>query len=241
MTETEFYPILLYGWYGLSALVFLILLFITAPYGRHTRKGWGPEIPSIAGWVIMELPAVVVPLICLAISDRTSSGLCLFCLVLWQLHYLHRTFVYPLRMRMSGKRMPLFIALTAFLTNIVVNYLVFRWLSSANVPIGVVVYLVGFTVNRHSDSILRNLRKPGETGYRIPRGGMYRFLSSPNYFGEILQWAGFAIVCWNLSALLFVAWSAANLVPRALQHHRWYLGKFPDYPKERKAILPFVV
>ena len=32
------------------------------------------------------------------------------------------------------------------------------------------MFLVGMAINIHSDHILRNLRKPGETGYVIPRG-----------------------------------------------------------------------
>ena len=44
----------------------------------------------------------------------------------------------------------------------------------------------------HSDSILASLRGPGETGYKIPRGGLFCLLSAPNYFGETLEWCGFA-------------------------------------------------
>lgn len=35
---------------------------------------------------------------------------------------------------------------------------------------GSVLWLVGWLVNVHSDHILRNLRKSGETGYKIPTG-----------------------------------------------------------------------
>jgi 3-oxo-5-alpha-steroid 4-dehydrogenase 1 len=33
----------------------------------------------------------------------------------------------------------------------------------------------------------------------------------------------------------------ANLVPRALATHAWYQKTFPNYPKERKAIFPFLL
>lgn len=36
-------------------------------------------------------------------------------------------------------------------------------------------------------------------------------------------------------------WTLANLLPRALAHHRWYGEQFDDYPRERKAILPFLL
>ena len=42
-------------------------------------------------------------------------------------------------------------------------------------------------------------------------------------------------------ARLNLALSAANLVPRALATHRWYRERFPDYPQDRKALIPFVL
>ena len=56
--------------------------------------------------------------------------------------------------------------------------------------------------------------------------------------GEIIEWSGFALMCWNLPALSFAVWTAANLIPRALSHHAWYRRTFPDYPPGRKAVIP---
>ena len=95
-------------------------------------------------------------------------------------------------------------------------------------------------MNLNSDAILRNLRKPGETGYKIPRGGFFRFVSAPNYLGELIEWSGWALATWSLPGLAFLLWTAANLVPRAISNHKWYVSTFPDYPRERKAILPFI-
>ena len=58
--------------------------------------------------------------------------------------------------------------------------------------------------------MLRELRKPGETGYKIPVGGLYRLLSCPNYFGELLEWIGFAIAAWSLPAFMFAVYTAAT-------------------------------
>ncbi|HEX6242129.1 MAG TPA: 3-oxo-5-alpha-steroid 4-dehydrogenase, partial [Polyangiales bacterium] len=95
--------------------------------------------------------------------------------------------------------------------------------------------------NRQSDRILLGLRAPGETGYKIPRGGLYSFISCPNYFGELVEWCGWALLTWSLPGLFFALFTAANLVPRALAHHRDYRRRFPDYPSERRAVLPFVL
>jgi hypothetical protein len=79
------------------------------------------------------------------------------------------------------------------------------------------------------------------TEYAIPRGSLFECVSCPNHLGEIVEWFGFALMCWNLPALSFAIWTAANLIPRALSHHRWYAEKFANYPKERKALIPFVM
>ena len=59
------------------------------------------------------------------------------------------------------------------------------------------------------------LRKPGDTRHYLPQKGMYRYVTSANYFGEILEWAGWAILTCSLSGLVFLWWTIANLVPRA--------------------------
>jgi steroid 5-alpha reductase family enzyme len=88
--------------------------------------------------------------------------------------------------------------------------------------------------------VLRTLRKPGETGYKIPHGGLYRFISSPNYFGELLEWSGFAIAAQTLAGWAFFFFTFANLAPRAVSHHRWYREKFSEYPSSRRALIPFL-
>jgi steroid 5-alpha reductase family enzyme len=107
--------------------------------------------------------------------------------------------------------------------------------------IGVFLFALGFAVNHHSDRLLRNLRKPGESGYSIPRGGLFPWVSCPNYLGEIIEWTGWAVATWSPAGLSFAVWTAANLIPRAFRHHRWYRTEFSDYPEKRKAVIPFLL
>ena len=95
-------------------------------------------------------------------------------------------------------------------------------------------------INWQSDNILIHLRKLGEKGYKIPHGGFFKWISCPNHFGEIIEWTGFAIMTWSLSGLSFAIWTAVNLIPRALDHHKWYKDTFSDYPQKRKAVIPFL-
>jgi 3-oxo-5-alpha-steroid 4-dehydrogenase 1 len=114
------------------------------------------------------------------------------------------------------------------------------WLTSSVTILGFLLFIIGLIINWKSDSILINLRKPTETGYKIPKGFLFKYISSPNLFGEILEWMGFAIIAFNLPALSFAIWTYANLVPRAKNHHDWYIKNFKDYPKNRKVIFPFI-
>ena len=70
---------------------------------------------------------------------------------------------------------------------------------------------------------------------------MHKYISAPNYFGEIIEWIGWAVLTWSISGLVFALWTIANLFPRALAHHRWCRKKFADYPKNRKAIIPGII
>lgn len=240
----------LWAWIGLAVVVFVSLFFVRAPYGRYERRGWGPTVGATTGWVVMELPAVLTILVVTVPGGRVTAVTVAF-LVLWELHYLHRTFLFPFLLRGAGRRTPWSVVGMAMVFNLVngcfngshlatAEY-ASSWLRSPRFLAGAALFLAGFAVNIHADSVLRNLRKPGETGYKIPHGGLYRFVSCPNYFGEVLEWTGWAIATWSLAGLSFAVWTVANLVPRAVAHHRWYREQFSDYPRERNAVVPFLI
>ena len=109
-----------------------------------------------------------------------------------------------------------------------------------NVFIGLIVFIIGMSINISSDNKLISLRK-NSGGYKIPKGGVFNFISCPNYFGEIIEWIGFSIIALSLPALSFTLWTCFNLIPRALNHHEWYKESFNNYPVKRKAVIPFVL
>lgn len=246
---------LLRGFFVLALVVFALLLLITVPYGRHNEKrrpGWGPQIGSLFGWLLMEIPASVVPVYFLCIGARRDAVLWVF-FAIWQVHYFNRAFVFPFRRRGGAKTMPLVISLSGLLFNGLNAYLNWRflttlgpayplsWLGDPRFVVGLAIFLLGFGINQHADWVLFNLRAPGEAGYKIPYGGLYRLVSCPNYLGELLEWIGWAVLTYSLPGLAFAGWTFANLVPRALAHHRDYHRRFVDYPADRRAILPFLL
>ena len=237
---------------ALAVVTFVVLRFLSAPFGRHVREGWGPTIPNRVGWVAMEAPASLAFAAFYLRGAHRFDAAPLALALLWQVHYVHRAFVFPFRVRTDGKRMPLLVAALAFSFNVFNAWLNATWVSSLapldagwlldpRFALGVVVFAWGMSVNVRSDRALIALRAPGETGYRIPRGPLFRLVSAPNYAGEIVEWLGFALAAWSPAGLAFAVYTAANLVPRALDTHRWYHERFADYPAERKAIVPFVL
>lgn len=239
-----------YATLALVPVVFASLLFIKAPYGRYIRGGWGPVLDNRRGWFIMESPAVLVfGGILLFFSDLNTTPLIL--LLIWQVHYCHRAFIYPWTLK-KGRKMPWLILLMAIVFNTSNGYLngwsiashadkySEIWLTSPQFLMGVLVFFSGMALNKISDKQLAALSGPGE-GYQIPHGFAFRWVSCPNYLGEIIQWTGWAIAVWSLAGWIFATWTMANLVPRAIAHHRWYRETFENYPGGRRALIPFLL
>ena len=227
------------------------LLWTSAPYGRHARGGWGPTLPGRIGWILMESPAVLLFGWIFAQGAHRGETVPLLLLGLWMLHYVHRTFIFPFRLR-STRPMAAIVALMAFGFQTAAAFMNAAWLSDlGHYPdswvldprflCGVVLFIGGWLLNLHADTVLLNLRQPGETGYRIPRGGLFRWVTAGNYLGELVMWAGWALATWSWAGLAFFVFCLANLAPRAAQNHRWYLERFGgEYPTERRRLLPFM-
>ena len=250
MTPNMAYSILLGFSFILAGAVFVTLFFVSAPYGRHSRRGWGALIPNRLGWLIMEAPSALGFALLFWTGSAAKNEVMLIFLCLWEAHYIHRAFIYTFSITEGTKQMPALVMFMAFGFNIgnafVNGWYIFslsggypaEWLKDPRFLLGISIFLAGYGINRWADFKLRRLRKPGETGYSIPYGGLFRWISCPNYFGEIIEWAGWAIATWSLPGLAFAVWTFANLAPRARAHHAWYRQRFPAYPEERKALLP---
>ncbi len=201
------------------------------------------------GWFIMELPALLTcPLI--AIFGPVEKSLVAWLAIgLWILHYGNRVLIFPFRLKTQGKKMPISIVLSAMAFNLIngfVNGYYLGFLGHANsnllalnLWVGILVFFAGRYINMKADKKLIALREEGD-GYKIPQGWLFQYISCPNHFGEVIEWVGYAIAFWNLPALSFAIWTFCNLGPRAQNHHAWYKEFFTDYPKNRKAIIPFI-
>jgi 3-oxo-5-alpha-steroid 4-dehydrogenase 1 len=242
--------ILSWVWIAVGVISYPFLLRVTQPYGRHVSEKWGPMIGNKLGWIIQETPSMIFLSIFFFTGTGEKTNAAWLFWGLWILHYTNRSIIYPLRTKTAGKKIPLVIVGSAIFFNFINGFLNGSYLgnfangytddyfTSPRFITGAVLFAIGFIINFQSDNILLTLRKPGETGYKIPTGGMFKYISCPNHFGEIIEWVGFAVMVGSYPAWSFFIWAIVNLVPRALDHHKWYKEKFADYPAERKAVIP---
>jgi 3-oxo-5-alpha-steroid 4-dehydrogenase 1 len=242
------------AWIALAIALVPIQLFVTAPYGRHVRDGWGPRIPNRLGWFAMEIVSLGTFATLFLTGPTPKSAPMWVFFAFWTAHYANRSLIFPWRVRTAGKSIPVLIVVSAvcfnsvnaglngyYLGSLAPTYPT-DWLMDPRFVLGALAFLVGAAVNVRADNRLIALRARGNaTDYAIPHGGLFEYVSCPNHLGEIVQWFGFALMCWNLPALSFAIWTAANLIPRSLSHHDWYKKRFADYPPGRKAVVPFLL
>ena len=245
------YELFIYCWMIVGVGAGSYLFYKDAPYGRFSKASWGPMLSNRLGWFFMELTVMVAFGLRLAgapVGWLSPAG---FMIALFFLHYIHRSLVYPWMIRTSGKKMPVVILLSAVLFNLVNGSLLGIWFAkygyypmaywgSFRFIAGTLLFFLGMAINWWSDYTLIRLRGRGETGYKLPTAGLFRYISSPNLFGEIIEWGGYALLTWSLPGLAFFVWTCANLIPRAVANHRWYRRQFPDYPAARKRLVPFL-
>ena len=247
------FDLLVWLWTVVALVVFLVLIFVTAPYGRHSNKNWGVTIPDRIGWFIMEVPALIIFLYFIITGTAQKTVTIWIVAALYVAHYINRAVIFPWRIRVRGKQMPLAIALMAVFFNFVNagflgyyagslhTHFTINWLKDPRFIAGLIIFITGMVINISSDEKLIHLRKKKNGDYQIPRGGYFEKVSCPNFYGEIIEWGGYAVLCWSLPAFSFFIWTFCNLVPRALAHHKWYKSHFADYPAERKAVFPYIL
>lgn len=238
----------------IALFVYVALHFFEAGYGYLFDRRYGPPVPNKVGWVLMESPVFVMMWVLWAFSERQWEVVPLVLFAMFQFHYFQRSFIFPLLMRGNSK-MPLGIVAMGMVFN-TLNALMqggwifyvspagyyADWFSKPYIYIGLAIFFAGMFINWQADYIIRHLRKEGDTRHYIPRGGMFRYVSSANYFGEVVEWTGFAIASWSWAGVVFVWWTFANLAPRSASLYKRYEKEFGEEFTSlgRKRIIPFI-
>ncbi len=237
-----------------AVIVFVSLYYVDAGYGISYDGKWGMSVNNKLGWVMMESPVFFVMTACWWFSERTYELVPFLFFLFLQIHYFQRSFIFPFLLR-GKSRMPILIVIMGVIFN-TLNGLMqggwifyvspdglydIAWLTKPQFIAGVFLFGAGMVVNLHSDYIVRHLRKPGDTRHYLPKGGMFNYVTSANYLGELMEWVGFAIMTWSWAGAVFALWTFANLAPRANTIHRKYRSMFPEMSGlHLKRIIPFI-
>jgi 3-oxo-5-alpha-steroid 4-dehydrogenase 1 len=241
------------AWIVVAIAIVPYLLLRPAPYGRHSRSGFGPAINARLAWLLMEAPSPLGMILLFLLGRRPGDAMAALFLGLWLCHYGYRAFLFPFLLPKGARPMPVLVLASGAFFNAVNVYLnggwLFflapprpaGWLASPQFLLGALLFFAGYALHLLADRELRRQRSAAQGAYVVPRGPLFRYLSCPNYFGEIVEWAGFALATWSPGGLAFALWTAGNLVPRAIHHHRWYRRQFPSYPAARRAVFPFLL
>ncbi|KAF6127432.1 steroid 5 alpha-reductase 1 [Phyllostomus discolor] len=237
---------------ALGILIFVLLKLVGSPYGRYASQHSAWRLAAPTAWALQELPSLAVPLFLCAgtPAERLRWWPNRILLAMFIVHYVQRSLIFPFLIR-GGKPTPLYSCVIAFVFCTYNGYVQSRylsqyaeyaddWVTDPRFLTGFALWAAGMLINIHSDHILRNLRQPGETGYKIPRGGLFEYVSAANYFGELVEWCGYGLASWSVQGGAFALFTFCVLLPRAQEHHQWYLQKFENYPKFRKILIPFL-
>ena len=248
------FEFLLLAMSALAVIVFVALYYVRAGYGMFHTPKWGLSVNNKLCWVLMEAPVFLVMLYLWWNSSVRFDAAPFLFFLLFELHYFQRSFIFPFLMK-GKSRMPLAIMLMGVVFNVLnglmqgewLFYLAPEglytdaWLGTPSFWLGVILFFIGMGINLHSDSVIRHLRKPGDTRHYLPQKGMYRYVTSGNYFGELVEWIGFAVLTCSPAAWVFVLWTFANLAPRANSIRNRYREEFgKDKKKKKKRMIPFI-
>ena len=177
-TGDPLYDTLLIIGFAYAALVLVGSFFGTAAYGGRFgggKRAKGLKLGAKQGWVLMELPGLIVFPVVFFMGSNADQPVPLFFLAIWMMHYTNRALITPLLMRVQPGSQASFsfgvviagwVTLflhgyfnAAYLTELGTQY-TYDWFTDPRFRIGFAIYIVGFVLNIHSDRILRNLRSP---------------------------------------------------------------------------------
>lgn len=239
----------------LAAISFFVQLCKPIPYGKHSEEHVVCPVPLKICYIIANLVPgfILFTLVYFLEGVYFRNPINIVVYVLFIVHYLVKGLVMPVLSRHSCSRISLWIPTAILLTNALYHYLNAEFIGSANFCqnyyydprfiLGALLFVIGFIIGRAADFqlIFLRLRKSRKNkDYVIPKGFLFSLISCPNYFGEGLEWFGWAVMTWSLSGLAWWLFVESTLITRARHNHNWYTVEFSNYPLHRKALIPFI-
>ncbi|KAL7055902.1 hypothetical protein AAHC03_023070 [Spirometra sp. Aus1] len=228
-----------YAEYAVPPIVYAVLWLL--------RQNWMVPYTQVCPWLHVNFPPINT-----YVGLRTLAAACFIG------HFIKRELETAFVHRFSHATMPLrnlfkncsfywlFGLFIAYFTNH--HLYTFPSFGMPQVYFGLGTFLFGELGNFSCHIALRNLRPPGSTVRRIPQPVawspftyLFHLVACPNYTYEVISWVGFTIMTQTLAAGLFTLFAFGQMTIWALNKLKAYRKEFPDFPKNRKAIIPFLL
>ncbi|TIA91427.1 hypothetical protein E3P99_01077 [Wallemia hederae] len=220
-----------------------LAIFYNAPFGRFADASSPLRLNGKLTWCAMELVSPVCFIIALHSHSLTQPQL--ITSLLFITHYVNRSFIYPVfNPSQSPSHLLVLLSAAAFNT---ANGSLQGWYAARVEKIdwlGVSVMVIGFCGNVYHDFLLFSTKRRAKGGYAIPSGGLFDYVSYPNYLCEWIEWLGYALATKSSihsPPFTFLLALIAVMLPRAYNGQRWYRSKFSNYPPSRKIVIPYIL
>ena len=128
--QDPFYSYSLVAWIFMAPItLFVLLRFKPKTYGRN-RNVKLISINNTLGWFLMEIPAVFLMPYFMLSGSLVSNNVVLFFLLLYIIHYINRSVIFPFRLKTKGKKIPIQIVCSALLFNLLNTYFIGHYFGS---------------------------------------------------------------------------------------------------------------
>ncbi|KAG2216462.1 hypothetical protein INT45_006533 [Circinella minor] len=236
---------------SVSALLgcFLVIFRESKPETRMGYSKFAPQDESILkissrfGMLLIYSPSSLLSFLAiLSLPTRQHSN---WIALMFLFHYMKRLYEIGFVHKYSGStavRDTCLISTAYIGLTVIFIYLAtqvpFSMIDKGQIRFGTLLFFMGEIINFYHHYILSNLRKSNhDSGYKIPKGGLFKFVWCPHYLGEIITLCGLSIVTQNMLTFPFLISCIIYLSLRALNTKSWYENRFPE-ASLRAALIP---
>lgn len=238
------FRIVFYLVFGLFAVFLGLIDYYELLPMKYSKFGTKKGVPSRLGMVTLYFFPLIVAT--LAARPYFSSANTIQWVVYGavMLHFTKRTLESLLLHKYSGRIAPLtfgIIVIAYALMGGMISWLNVEPLQNMDILfyLGFLFVLVGEIGNFYHHRLLANLRT-GKEKYYIPKGGWFEYATCPHYFFELVVWLGIFFLSRHFFTLLVFIAMLSYLTARSIKTRQWYRNRFPNYPKDRKYMIPFL-
>ncbi|KAJ6819205.1 very-long-chain enoyl-CoA reductase-like isoform X1 [Iris pallida] len=241
----------------------LALIGLSEALGRHLNyskfwnvnpptgsKGWwrGTTLSSRAGMLLLYAPAAAAAAASFFVPGAVVGARAQLLCAALAVHFFKRLFEvlfihqYSGRM-LLGSAIPITFSYTVSTVSMIYAQYLSRDMAEPAVNLeyaGIVLFLIGIAGNFYHHYLLSKLRQKGDKGYKIPRGGLFELVLCPHYLFEIIGFYGVAMIAQTIYSVSFALGTTFYLVGRSAATRKWYLSKFENFPREVKALVPYI-